>query len=353
VGGLSFYQRREIKDILAFMRMVQSGADYVSFIRTLNIPKRGLGEATIEKIRDSASKENLSILAYSEALVEGQALGHLVKLSAKQKEGLKSYVRIIQELRSLHKSISLYELVKAAIEKSGYFDFLREDQETYDDRKENLNELLAKAAEWEEENPELTLESFLEELSLKSSLDESEGTVDRVSLMTIHNGKGLEYNTVFVVGLEEELFPHINSKESFEGLEEERRLCYVGITRAKEHLYLSHVQRRFIWGSSRSQRPSRFLREIPEQFKEDLRRLAIRQPVMKEEEPFSDEIGELPPCPFEEPLQVGNAVLHQQFGVGLIKSVYETSAGLTYKIHFSADDRERSIVAKYAKLDKL
>ncbi len=269
VGGISFYQRKEIKDILAYLRMVHSGADYVSFARTINLPKRGIGATTMEKIRAGAIEEGVSIIAYCEALVDGIAL---LKLSAKQMEGIKDYVRIIRELRSISKDCSLKQLVKVAIEESGYMGHLEEDQETYDDRKSNLDELVGKALEWELSTENPTLSGFLEELSLKSTLDETNDSHDRVNLMTIHNGKGLEFALVFLAGLEEDLFPHANSRESEEAVEEERRLCYVGMTRAKEYLYLTDSRLRFLWGTTRAQRPSRFLQEIPREYVEKVRR---------------------------------------------------------------------------------
>ncbi len=269
VGGISFYQRREIKDILAFLRMVHSGSDFVSFARTINIPKRGIGNTTLEKIRNGANEECVPIISYCEALADGMGL---IKLSAKQLEGIKDYVRIIRELRKINQDCSIKELVKVAIEESGYVNHLMEDQETYDDRKGNLDELVGKAMEWEMSTENPTLSGFLEELSLKSTLDETNEHNERVNLMTIHNGKGLEFTLVFLVGLEEDLFPHANSRASEEAVEEERRLCYVGMTRAKEYLYLTDARMRFLWGTTRLQRSSRFLQEIPRTYIEKIRR---------------------------------------------------------------------------------
>ena len=263
VGGLSFYHRKEVKDILAFLRMIQNPSDTVSFLRTINIPKRGLGEATLEKVILYAGSR--PILEATAELVQNGA----VKLSSKQKESLKEYLEIITTLRS--EPQELVHLVAETVRRTRYIEYLKDDKETYEDRKENVDELVAKAAEWETYAEEATLISFLEELSLKSQLDEASLGGERLSLMTVHNGKGLEFDQVFLVGLEEDLFPHANSRESFEGLEEERRLCYVGMTRAKEQLTLTCARGRFLWGSWRMMRPSRFLNEIP---KNCLQRLA-------------------------------------------------------------------------------
>lgn len=261
IGGLSFYQRREIKDILAFLRMVVSDSDFISFLRTINMPKRGLGPTTIDKIRQESNQRAQPIFL---TLQEG------VDLTPKQKKSVQEYVDLILKWREKRKTCPLSELVISVVQDSGYLGVLHEDAETFSDRKENVDELIAKAFEWESEREDPTLERFLEELSLKSNLDESDPEGQKVSLMTIHNGKGLEFPVVFLVGLEETLFPHINSMGKKEAIEEERRLCYVGITRAKEKLYLSYARSRNLWGSWRPMQPSRFLREIPREYLEKI-----------------------------------------------------------------------------------
>lgn len=366
VGGISFYQRREIKDILAFLRMVHSGADFISFARTINLPKRGIGESTLEKIRMAASQENRSILSYCHELIYGSTLQQAIRLTAKQREGIKSYIDIINKLKQIHHTHSLQDLVAAAIQDTGYLSYIKEDAETFDDRKENLNSLLAKAVEWEKTMDEPTLSGFLEELSLKSSLDEADSSKEKVHLMTIHNSKGLEFSIVFLVGLEEDLFPHANSRDSALALEEERRLCYVGMTRAKEYLYLCNVYQRFLWGTTRSQRPSRFLYEVPYNYIEKIRSpipsKTAASPFQKhpekatakseiQEVQFIDDIDQT--ISEQEELHVDDAVFHKDFGLGIIRKSYTTSAGLTYKIFFAKDNSERSLVAKLAHLKKV
>ncbi len=260
IGGLSIYQRREIKDIFSFLRIVLGGSDFISFSRTINLPRRGLGEATLTRLELLSAEKNLPIFNLCAAIVLRQID---FKLSPKQFEGLKSYVDMILALREMVKAkVPLHTLITEAIDRSKYFDVLAEDPESFAERKENLAELVSKAAEYEE----TTLAQFLEELTLRSSADEAEPLQDAVRLMTLHNGKGLEFTAVFLVGLEEDLFPHVNAKERPEALEEERRLCYVGMTRAKDFLYLSAAKSRFIWGTPRLMRPSRFLSEIPPEY---------------------------------------------------------------------------------------
>lgn len=363
VGGVSFYQRREVKDILAFMRIVNSSADLVSFIRTLNLPKRGLGDSTIEKLSAAADQEKKTIFAYLADLAEGVAQNHPVKLSSKQMQGVKDYVHLIKELKAIAHTQGVTALVKASIDLSNYIEFLKNDQETYEERLENVNALITKASEWEIEAIDPTLSAFLEELSLKSNLDETGKDRERVSLMTIHNGKGLEFKVTFLGGMEEDLFPHINSRDSRQQLEEERRLCYVAMTRAKDQLYVTTCMQRYIWGIMRTQRPSRFIREIPAVYMESVRRFSGNRMVgfkqdLAREEPvrFIDEIDQRVPDydqVSEHAFAVGDAVFHKDFGVGVIRSLAEGSMGLTYKVHFSKDNRERSLVASLAKLKKL
>lgn len=356
VGGLSFYQRREIKDILGYLRIVHSNSDYISFLRTINLPKRGLGPATLDKIQDASKEEGMAIISYIIALVEKTPLNFRVKLSEKQFQGLENYVSLIQGLRAAVEFISIGELVRTLIEKSNYLILLKEDPETYEERKANLDALIAKAFEWEDDAENSTLSAFLEELSLKTSLDEAGETEERLKLMTIHNGKGLEFKVTFLVGMEEDLFPHVNSRDSKTQLEEERRLCYVGMTRAKEYLYLTNCMQRYIWGISRSQIPSRFIREIPSEYIEKIRsqmHTPFRQPV-RQEVRFIDDIDQTVPEPEEELVfNVGDAIFHKDFGVGIIKEMSTGSLGPTAKIHFGRDNRERSIVLKLAKLKKL
>lgn len=260
VGGISFYQRKEVKDILAFLRIAISSDDFVSFSRTINLPKRGLGEATLEKLRIGALQEHSSLMDYCRTLI-GDAPPQ--KISSKQKEGLIGYFDVIASIQNKIANSSIAEVVKEAIRSSGYILYLKEEPESFAERIENLDALISKALEWEKEAEEPSLSLFLEELTLKSTLDDVDGVEDRVHLMTIHNGKGLEFSVTFLAGLEEDLFPHINSLGNQEAIEEERRLCYVGMTRAKQYLYLSHSSVRYLWGSERLQRPSRFLKEIP------------------------------------------------------------------------------------------
>lgn len=367
VGGVSFYQRKEIKDVVAYLRMLVSPTDYVSFLRTINLPKKGVGPTTIEKIRTQATLEGKSIYDYCCMILNNQASAD-IKLTKKQKEGLANYIHILDTLQEMRQTASLETLLSVLVDKIGYFQHLEEDDlETSNDRKANIEELIVKASEWDLEKNELGLNGFLEEIALKSTLDELSPIEERLTLMTLHNGKGLEFHTVFLVGLEQDLLPHANSRGSEEALEEERRLFYVGMTRAKEKLYLSHVQTRYMWGQHRNQRPSCFLKEIPKQYTEtkklaygsfnnSFERRKYDRPFQKDSEDsdFIDDIDQTETTePDENLFQPGESVFHQQFGIGVIKKYYQGSLGLTYDVQFYNDSSTKSLVAKYAKLNRL
>jgi len=336
IGGFSFYQRREIKDILSFLRMVQSDSDFLAFARTINLPKRGIGDSSLEKIALGAAQAGIGVLPYCQHLASGSGE---VRLSAKQRAGLSDYLDLIDQLRLFAKENSLFELVSETIHRTGYLQILRADEETYQDRKANIDELVGKAAEWEEGREEVSLLDFLEELSLRGSGDEETNGQPSIRLMTLHNGKGLEFEMVFLVGMEEGLFPHANSRASDEQLEEERRLCYVGMTRAKRTLFLTNAQSRFLWGSVQMMRPSRFLKEIPPKYTRPYQaKRAAHRPIEEEREVESSEF------------QVGDRVNHRQFGQGTVQDVSNSSLGLTYQVLFDSDRSPKTLVAKFAKL---
>ncbi|MGL5626136.1 MAG: ATP-dependent helicase [Candidatus Rhabdochlamydia sp.] len=334
VGGLSFYQRREIKDVIAWLRMILASTDFIAFSRTINLPKRGLGDATLQKIREALEKHKIDILTCVQGILNHQIT---CKLSAKQLQGLKEYTDLILTLqKSALQSTKLSSLIEQTIDQSHYLEYLREDPDSYQDRRGNIEELITKATEWQEENPTASLAQFLEELTLKSSSEKPEEH-DRLRLMTLHNGKGLEFSSVFMVGLEEELLPHLNAIDSPDALEEERRLCYVGMTRAKDLLFLTAARQRHLWGMAKIMRPSRFLSEIPSAFIQ----MPSKRPV--ESDSSQQERG-------GKDFQEGDRVFHKDFGLGIIHKQYTTSLGMTYDVFFPQSNALRSLVAKYAKL---
>ncbi len=350
VGGVSFYLRKEIKDVLSMLRLLDNPKDLISFLRVVNLPKRGIGETTLEKIVDAHEKSGLPILDFMLKIYSEEAYSTLpFTVTAKQKEGWADFAKVFLMLKETASNETIEELVRAAIFRSRYIDVIAQDAETKLERLENLEELIVKAQEWQESKEpeeEATLSNFLSDTSLATSMDNADDDQDALTLMTIHNGKGLEYEIAFIVGLEEDLFPHINSKKSPEQIEEERRLFYVGITRAKRHLFISFAQVRSLWGATRSMRPSRFLQEIPQKLRQ---LIGITAPA-----PMEAMARIMPQTPCEQTIfSIGEAVFHPQFGVGRVEKVREGSHGLMYDILFSKDDATKCLIAKLAPLSRL
>jgi DNA helicase II / ATP-dependent DNA helicase PcrA len=346
-GGLSFYQRREIKDILSFLKIVHNPYDIISFTRTINLPKRGLGKKAIEKLNAISTKYLISILDAARKVINEKDILKEFSFSKKQIQGLQEYLQLIGSLKDLAiKKVPIQELVKEVFDKSLYLLTLNEDKETLEDRKANIDSLIAKASDWDDKNTEGGLLQFLEDLTLITNVQEKKDQPS-IKLMSIHNSKGLEFELVFLTGLEEDIFPHINSKATQEELEEERRLCYVGMTRAKKHLYISHANARYLWGFQKPMRASRFIKEIPTKY-------------IKRSNSFDefytnnvDEIDVAETTPSNEyEFRVNDCVLHKAFGKGIVKKPFKTSLGVTYDVYFYESKTTKSLVAKYAKLKR-
>src|SRR5574344_1955276 len=243
VGGLKFYERKEIKDIIAYLRLIQNSADNLSLKRVINEPKRGIGKTSLEGIEEIAEKNNLSMY---EVIKKAETFGlNRVFLNSRE------FVQAIEELIQEKDSISISELIKHTLNRTGYTKSLEEENTVEaENRVENLEEFLTVAIEFEEESAENTLSEFLEGITLSSDIDDLDENAEMVTLMTLHSAKGLEFPTVFLVGMEEGIFPGYKSIGEPKELEEERRLCYVGITRAKENLFITCAKQRTIFGST-------------------------------------------------------------------------------------------------------
>ena len=256
VGGLKFYERKEIKDTIAYLRLIQNPADNLSLTRIINEPKRGVGKTSLDNI-DALSAEN-GISMY-EIIRDADKYG-LNRVFANTRE----FISVIEELRSKKDDIKISELIKETLNKTGYTKALElENTVEAETRLENLDEFLTVAIEFEDESADNSLSEFLEGITLSSDLDGMEDSENSVTLMTLHSAKGLEFPVVFLVGMEEGIFPGYKSIGEPQELEEERRLCYVGITRAKENLFLTCARQRTIFGSTSCNSVSRFLKEIP------------------------------------------------------------------------------------------
>lgn len=351
IGGLSFYQRREVKDLLAYLKLAVCPTDTISFLRVINVPKRGIGAATVEKILHAAEEQKLPIANFCKEAVNGTVP---FKLTARQKKGIEQFVSILNSITTMQqKEEVIGDIITMIIETSGYLDYLATNKETEEEKKGNIYELVETANHLSQKNEGLTIDQFLEEITIHGQSIE-EDFDDTVSLMTLHNGKGLEFTVVFIVGLDNDLLPHANSRDSYQAIQEERRLFYVGITRAKKILYFSHVRKRSLWGQLRRQYPSSFLKEISQNYieKAPSRRAHHTSRFHSSEE----KVFYLDECDEEEEkatYKPGDAVMHKSFGVGIIKNSYQASSGEMVDVLFANEPSVKSLVVKFAKLKRL
>ena len=280
VGGLKFYERKEIKDTIAYLRLIQNGNDNLSLKRIINEPKRGIGKTSLEKVEQIAEA---SVTSMYEVIKKADEFGlNRVFLNSRD------FVNVIEELKSKKDELSVSELIKLTLKKTGYTRALEaENTIEAENRIANLDELLTVAIEFEEEFAENSLSEFLEGITLSSDLDNMEEQEDSVTLMTLHSAKGLEFPVVFLVGMEEGIFPGYQSMMDPQELEEERRLCYVGITRAKENLFLTCSKQRTVFGSTSYNPVSRFLNEIPQELLEGYQE-AFGEPDNNKNQMFKD-----------------------------------------------------------------
>ena len=258
VGGLKFYERKEIKDIISYLRLAQNPSDNLSLMRVINEPKRGIGKTSLDQVEQMANHHETSMYE----IIKDANLYGLNRVYLKSRD----FIDLIEDARNKKDTMSVSEFIQYMLKKSGYIKAL-EDEKTIEaeNRIENLEEFLTVAIEFEKEEAENTLQDFLEGMTLSSDIDNVEETEDSVTLMTLHSAKGLEFPVVFLVGMEEGIFPGYRAIGEPEAIEEERRLCYVGVTRAREKLFLTCSKMRTVFGSTSCNLPSRFLEEIPQE----------------------------------------------------------------------------------------
>lgn len=345
VGGVRFYDRQEIKDVLAYLRVLVNPRDDVSLLRIINVPPRGIGPTTLERLQAFARENGYSLW---EALERSDEMN---TLNAGARRNLASFVTLI---RSLPRDVSVPEVLGEVLEKTGYRRELKEQNtDEAQGRLENLDELLSAAAEYQEDAERPSLEGFLETVTLASDVDGMEEEADRVVLMTFHTAKGLEFPVVIMTGMEEGLFPHQRSLNSERELEEERRLCYVGMTRAMKRLYLTRARIRRIHGYPGETLKSRFLEEIPSHLCEEIsdRRWVVkglpRSYSPEDGNRLLEEVGSS-----YEFLRPNQRVMHVKFGTGRVVRVEGQGPEMRVEVLFD-DGSRKSLLAEYAKLRPL
>jgi DNA helicase-2/ATP-dependent DNA helicase PcrA len=338
IGGPRFYERAEIKDLVAYLQVIDNPFDAVSLLRIANRPRRGVGDSTLAKLMSFADDAEMSLW---EAMDRTTAAG----VGTAPAKAVASFRTVIQSLMSASQELEVPELIERVLEQSGYMDSL-EAERTIEaqGRIENLQELVSLAREWVESAAEPTLSSFLQEVSLYSDQDAIRGEGSLVTLMTLHNAKGLEFRAVYLIGMEEGIFPHSRSIEE-QGVEEERRLCYVGMTRAMERLTLLHASSRMLYGGRSYNLPSRFLDELPEQHVERER----LQPASWSNygAPKQSQVAPRDDVPS---LSTGDSVRHGTLGEGVVVRI---EPGGVVTVRFADDGTERRLMLDYAPLEKL
>jgi len=340
VGGLRFYDRREIKDVLAYLRLLINPADSVSLLRVLNVPRRGIGKTTIQRLTDASTQLGVPLW---EVVNDPEAARTLAGRSAK---GLLQFSELLNELRAVIDTKPPSELVQLVMERSGYVsELITEGTDEAEERRRNLQELVNAALQYQEENEEGSLEGFLASAALASDADNKDLAAERVVLMTLHASKGLEFPVIFLVGLEQGLFPSYRSLEDPGALEEERRLCYVGITRAKERLFLSHASERRLWGGMREPAiPSAFLSELPEALIQgeiprsggaSLRReQRLERLTRVDREPAARPAPSRPRSRSQHSWTVGEKLSHDAFGEGTVTHLFGSGEKVSVAVKF-------------------
>ncbi len=336
IGGPRFYERAEVKDVIAYLQVIDNPYDAVSLQRIANRPRRGIGDTTLARLQSYADAHGISPW---EALGHGEEAG----IAAAPLRAVQQLHTLLQSLQAGALELEVPEVLERVLERSGYLDSLRAERTIEaQGRIENLQELVGVAQEYQATSPEPSLSGFLQEISLYSDQDAIRGEESLVTLMTLHNAKGLEFRAVFMIGMEEGIFPHSRSLEE-QGLEEERRLAYVGMTRAKERLVLTHASARSLWGSRSYNLPSRFLDELPDERVERHR----LQPASWSS--YGSTAG-IAPRSGAPSLSTGDSVRHETLGEGVVTAV---EAGGVVTVRFAGDGSERRLMLDYAPLERI
>lgn len=352
VGGTKFYDRKEIKDVLAYLRVLYNPFDDLSLLRIINVPKRSIGATTVAKLQDYAREKGTSLFMTLTQL-------HLIdSIKGKTKEKLEEFGILIFTLVSEMEDKTVLDILESILDRTGYLAQLEESTDPQDQaRAENIGELLSVAKDFQDTNPSGTVEDFLEQVALVNDVDSFEQEEAKVTLMTLHAAKGLEFPIVFLCGLEEGLFPHSRTLMNPEEIEEERRLAYVGITRAEKELYISNATTRTVFGRTSSYLPSRFIDEIPKELVDGLRAKRKVPDDIKRHVPQHMSVTSRPvtkPIVRNEVIadwKVGDTAIHSKWGNGKVINVTGEGAGMKLTIEFPTQG-VRVVMAKFAPVKK-
>lgn len=357
VGGTKFYDRKEIKDVLAYLRLLYNPEDSLSLTRIINVPKRNIGATTMEHVAAYAEAQGIS-------LFEALSSTDEIPVTKRAKASLENFAAMIFDLLNDIEGKDVLSLIETVIKQTGYGDMLDKEAEhdpQGESRKENVGEFLSVAKDYMDSNPEGNLQDFLENVALVSDVDDFESSDSKVTLMTLHAAKGLEFPVVFLTGLDEGLFPHSRTLMDPAQVEEERRLAYVGITRAERQLYVTNAVTRTMYGRISAYMPSRFLAEIPSQFMEDYHRKSAMPQSRTTAVPGKQRVSILTkPVASSLPKKhavtdtfaKGDKVRHKIWGIGTVLDVIGEGPNMQMKIQFPTKG-VRQVVVKYAPLEKI
>lgn len=357
VGGTKFYDRKEIKDVLAYLRLLYNPEDSLSLTRIINVPKRNIGATTMEHVAAYAEAQGIS-------LFEALSSTDEIPVTKRAKASLENFAAMIFDLLNDIEGKDVLSLIETVIKQTGYGDMLDKEAEhdpQGESRKENVGEFLSVAKDYMDSNPEGNLQDFLENVALVSDVDDFESSDSKVTLMTLHAAKGLEFPVVFLTGLDEGLFPHSRTLMDPAQVEEERRLAYVGITRAERQLYVTNAVTRTMYGRISAYMPSRFLAEIPPQFMEDYHRKSAMPQSRTTAVPGKQRVSILTkPVASSLPKKhavtdtftKGDEVRHKIWGIGTVLDVIGEGPNMQMKIQFPTKG-VRQVVVKYAPLEKI
>ncbi|MBI2861325.1 MAG: UvrD-helicase domain-containing protein, partial [Chloroflexi bacterium] len=343
VGGIRFYERQEIRDIVAYLRLTYNPYDALSLHRVINVPPRGIGIKTWRQLETWANELGIPLFdALGRLTTEAEA-----PFSSRAKRGLADFAAMIERWSAASHEANVADLLSRIVQETNYRDFLLDGTETGEEKWQNVQELATVAQGYSDLEPGASLASLLEEIALVSEMDEVRENPDAITLMTLHAAKGLEFPIVFIIGMEEGICPHIRSFDDPDRLEEERRLTYVGITRAKERLYLVHALRRMLYGATMANPPSRYLEDIPPHLVRQLSINVIAIPEPPREEPTTPtgEGGEGPR------FKAGDRVFHPQFGEGTVESSLLTHGDEEVTVSFPGLEVKR-LSAAFARLER-
>lgn len=357
VGGTKFYDRKEIKDVLAYLRLLYNPEDSLSLTRIINVPKRNIGATTMEHVAAYAEAQGIS-------LFEALSSTDEIPVTKRARASLENFAAMIFDLLNDIEGKDVLSLIETVIKQTGYGDMLDKEAEhdpQGESRKENVGEFLSVAKDYMDSNPEGNLQGFLENVALVSDVDDFESSDSKVTLMTLHAAKGLEFPVVFLTGLDEGLFPHSRTLMDPAQVEEERRLAYVGITRAERQLYVTNAVTRTMYGRISAYMPSRFLAEIPPQFMEDYHRKSAMPQSRTTAVPGKQRVSILTkPVASSLPKKhavtdifaKGDKVRHKIWGIGTVLDVIGEGPNMQMKIQFPTKG-VRQVVVKYAPLEKI